>query len=623
MNTYLAQFNIDHGFSDKKKILFFPYSAGCIWSYANQFTEIRDNFKLKEFFIEKVDPQRVVDSLDNPKIFGFSSYVWNAQYNLKVAELVKQKYPECVIIFGGPHVPTGDESWLKKYPFIDYAVYKEGEIVFHNLLRRVLGMEHETKGMGFLHNNKLNQQHWPERIQDLDQIPSPYTQGYFDNLIEKYKNTNTTLNTVIETNRGCPFGCTFCDWGGVVESKVKKIPMCRVHEEILWMAKNKLEFVTGADANFGAFKDRDMGIVDFLVETKKKYGYPKYIHTNWHKNQNEHLVSMAKKLMDAGMMRSFTASLQSTNINVLDAIKRKNIGDNVLSKIKSMCEENGFKLHTELMMPLPGETYESFESCLEQCLDNDMSFTASYTTILPNSEMNDKAYRKKYGLQTVKNKFAEPHSWVDEEEEILVATKTMNKKQFNDLALLSYLMSGFHLPGFTDLISKYYKKTEGVSFTSFYKKFLRYFLEKDNTLVHRYLAPLSNHVDECRTNQTYGGIWSVPMFNEIGQDKREQFFQEVKEFCQQSLPANSNIDDLITLQYYWQDHTRTSTETELKFDSNLFDYINNQTPLESTKRTYLVKSLGKTKDFISLGHFLNFAKRLGNWKTSIVAKHHP
>ena len=96
MNVYLAQFNIDHGFQNSKKILFFPYSAGCIWAYANQFEEVNQNYTLKEFFIEKSDPAQIVASLDNPKVFGFSAYIWNCNYSLELAEMVKKEVGEDV-----------------------------------------------------------------------------------------------------------------------------------------------------------------------------------------------------------------------------------------------------------------------------------------------------------------------------------------------------------------------------------------------------------------------------------------------------------------------------------------------------------------------------------------------
>ena len=31
-------------------------------------------------------------------------------------------------------------------------------------------------------------------------------------------------NATLETNRGCPFACTFCDWGSLTYAKIRKFP---------------------------------------------------------------------------------------------------------------------------------------------------------------------------------------------------------------------------------------------------------------------------------------------------------------------------------------------------------------------------------------------------------------
>jgi radical SAM superfamily enzyme YgiQ (UPF0313 family) len=620
MNVYLAQFNIEYGNENVKNAMYLPYSAGCVWAYANQFDEIKNTYKLKEFLIAKTDPRQLVDSLDEPAVFGFSAYIWNCNYSLEIARLVKDKFPKCVIVFGGPQVPASKQEWLVDHDYVDYAIYKEGEIVFYNLLRRIAGMDHSTRGMGFLENGSLNKQEQPERISDLSKVPSPYVAGYFDALLEKYKGTNIILNAILETNRGCPFKCTFCDWGGVTESKVKKFEMCRIHEEILWMAKNQIEWVALADANFGAFKDRDMEIAQFLIKTKAEFGFPKMTHISWHKNQKDHLVDIAKMLMDAGMNKEFTASLQSTSPIVLEAIKRKNISPEIVSRMKTLSEDKGFKLHTELMAPLPGETYDSMKDGLEYCTDNNITFSLLPLQILPNSEMNNDIYRRTHGLVTQLNYMNESHPWVKEIEEVVISTNSMSKQEFNDIMLIGFLIQSFHTTGFTDLIAKYYKKTEHIEFTDFYRKFLVHFASDINTCVHRHIRPIANHVEDKTTNMTYAGIWNVPMYNDLGKTNREIFFGQVKEFCRKHLPENPNLDDLVSLQYNWQNHSDNAVETEIKCRSNLFDYIKNDTKFDLYDYTYQMSSTGINRRFISLGHFLNFTKATGAWQNTINLK---
>src|SRR3989338_7461014 len=77
-----------------------------------------------------------------------------------------------------------------------------------------------------------------------------------------------------ETNRGCPFSCTFCDWGSAVQSKVFTFDLSNVLRETDWFVEHKIEYVTCCDANFGILP-RDLEIAKYMAEAKKKYGYPK------------------------------------------------------------------------------------------------------------------------------------------------------------------------------------------------------------------------------------------------------------------------------------------------------------------------------------------------------------
>ena len=53
-------------------------------------------------------------------------------------------------------------------------------------------------------NNKV-----AKRIDNLTILPSPYLDGTFDRLAEEYPEIE--WNATIETSRGCPYKCTFCD----------------------------------------------------------------------------------------------------------------------------------------------------------------------------------------------------------------------------------------------------------------------------------------------------------------------------------------------------------------------------------------------------------------------------
>ena len=70
-----------------------PYSTGIIASYCLSIDRIRENFEFKDNLFLKEDVKAVVEKLDKPEVFGFSSYIWNFEYNKKLAEQVKTNIP--------------------------------------------------------------------------------------------------------------------------------------------------------------------------------------------------------------------------------------------------------------------------------------------------------------------------------------------------------------------------------------------------------------------------------------------------------------------------------------------------------------------------------------------------
>ena len=224
-NIYFSQVNYSTG-SGKFKGYWFPYSVATIWAYVQQFEWVNDNFQLQELLFKRETPEELLDRIEEPHIFCFSNYVWNYEYNKKVAEAVKKRYPNCLISFGGPQVTkkAKEQKLFEKNPYIDSISLGEGERNFSLLLEDYL------KG-------EVKQIYSFDRLQELN-FPSPYGLGLFDRMIKE--NPTYNWNAVLETNRGCPFKCTFCDWGNLTYSKIKKFNLERIFEDLEWMGKNKI-----------------------------------------------------------------------------------------------------------------------------------------------------------------------------------------------------------------------------------------------------------------------------------------------------------------------------------------------------------------------------------------------
>ena len=103
-------------------------------------------------------------------------------------------------------------------------------------------------------------------MRDITVLPSPYLTGVFDETMKE--NPNERWLASWETNRGCPFSCAYCDWGSAIASKVSRMDMDKLEKELMWFAKNKIEFIYVCDANFGMLP-RDMEISKKAIEIKK------------------------------------------------------------------------------------------------------------------------------------------------------------------------------------------------------------------------------------------------------------------------------------------------------------------------------------------------------------------
>ena len=201
----------------------------------------------------------------------FSSYVWNEKISLKIAEELKKIDPNKLIIFGGPSVPDNidnkTEKFLTNNKFIDICVHQRAERDNTMLIENFPSKKYDNiPNISYIKNNKFfNNKNIP-RLKTFEKAPSPYLCGVFDQLIKD--NPKERWLASWETNRGCPFSCAYCDWGSATNSKVSRMELDRVFQEMDWFSKNKIKFIFCCDANFGMLLEI-MILLSKAVENKK------------------------------------------------------------------------------------------------------------------------------------------------------------------------------------------------------------------------------------------------------------------------------------------------------------------------------------------------------------------
>src|SRR5262249_11199843 len=117
---------------------------------------------------------------------------------------------------------------------------------------------------------------------EREALSSPFLDGTFDALLAAHPEVR--WHAVLETHRGCPFSCSFCDWGSLIHAKIKRFGLEKVCAEVAWLGQHSIDYVFIADANFGVFPERDEVIVDALIASHQATGRPEALAAPWYKN---------------------------------------------------------------------------------------------------------------------------------------------------------------------------------------------------------------------------------------------------------------------------------------------------------------------------------------------------
>jgi len=572
LNLYLCQPNFRFGIAGKTGY-WIPYSIGCLWSYASQFEDIKQNVDLKDIIFRRENVDTLVDRLEDPDIIAFSCYMWNWEWSKAVAQRVKQRYPKCKIVFGGPQVTDRpeEEEFFKHHKYVDSISLAEGEQSFTDILRNLIS--------GKLIEKIYN---YP-RLDELD-IPSPYLTGVFEKIIAD--NLGVLWNGTLETNRGCPFACTFCDWGGLTYSKLKKFPEEKVLQELHWMAHNKMDYVTIADANFGVFTDRDMKFTEELVELQKEFGYPQVVDATWYKNSSEEIMEIVKKFISSGFNRGLTLSVQSMDMDVLEEIKRRNMEFSNLKHIFDICNREQIPSYTELILGLPKETFESWSKGLCDVIEMGQhnAIESWLAQLLENAHLNTPGQRTEHEIDTVVVKDYisgfEEEDGISESVTLVRGTKDMPMPKFIDSWMYAWMINNFHNYGWTQILSRFLRKYKDMSYFEFYNRLWVIIQEDDGYVKQLFDTAKAQLTEYLETGIADGFSGHTLMWSAQSDFHKEplKIFEFIdKHYSREWLDLPEKYyPQLMKLQTFYVTHLNVSYPTQMNFGYNFMEYINDE-----------------------------------------------
>lgn len=441
-----------------------PIGMGYVAAYLKQ--EFGDAVRLHLF--RKFEDVHAALQETTPALVAFGSYSWNTQLTARTIEYLRRRFPEVSIALAGPDVsPMRSlvEKDMRRQPEADFWIANEAEAPCRNLVQAMLGgasrADMRTAGVDgclSMHPDA------PETVTgnlmsrfdaDINDIPSPYLGGMMDDFL-----ANPDYLPIIQTARGCPYGCTFCVSGKDIWSKVKAFDMDRVRAEIDYVAEKAANrYMRFADENFGILR-RDVEIAEYLMKKRRDTGFPRAVSIYTDKHPTERVKQINELMRD---LMPFCISYQSATKEVLDNIKRINLKDKMVEDAIAFAREKDLLLVSELIFALPGESVETFLSSIDQLIDYRFeSIAINQLRILKGTVMDSPADREKYQVETMfsmsENGYTNhPELENIEIDEWVVANSTMTREDFFSVNEFILLFDFAHYRGFLKELLFYFE----------------------------------------------------------------------------------------------------------------------------------------------------------------------
>ena len=622
-----------------------PYSTGVVWSYCTKDKTIEDNYELVDWFYYRQKVDNIIDSIGNPEVIGFSCWVWNWQMTYYVAMAVKETYPNCLIVFGGEMVPRNHKEMLEKFfkekPYVDLIVHGEGELTFKDILLENLKEDKDfTKVKGCsvrVRNNKTFTTETRERITDINLMPSPYLDGTFNRIVKS--NIDYKFEAVVESVRGCPYRCTFCEIGDLYFQKIKSQELDKIYKELEWLGKNKVEFFYDANPNFGLLFDRDLDLSKYLVGVNKEYGYPKKGMFVWAKGKPTQVLPIAEVLKSGELNKGVTVAVQTLNQESLDAIKRSNITEKNLQESLKLYEDRNVPTYLDFVMGLPKESLDTFKRGVTDLMEfGSHNYMAIYIlTALPNTPFRDPEYINEYGIQLVETKRPFYHNsfmkdQTPETETIVVGTDTMSYEDWKLAYMYRWLFTFGHFLGHTQFISRFFRNHYEISYYEFYEKLMNFIIRNKETILGKeFIETYDAMIRSVEGFDYWGRV--VPKVSDVTwdsdetttlivMDKRDEFYQEMKDFLYDSFSDTLKddvdiIDNVINYQKLRLFEFNTEYPKEHTFNYNVFEVTEKGEKLKQKSHTLTVMD-DTIKDRFDYATRIWWGRREGSYKVNEI-----
>ncbi len=272
-----------------------------------------------------------------PDWIGFSCYIWNIQYVLRLVRAIKQAAPDVQILLGGPEVGHRAQAVLDAHPGVSCVVAGEGERVLPALFAALDCDGGPTAGI----------------VGPVEPMqPSAWPDAYADG-IEGLQNRIL----YIETSRGCPYNCQFCL--SSAEDGVRALDAAESIRRLTALADGGAQLIKLVDRTFNFDRERANAIWRGLIEHAARTGY----QGTYHFEIGAHLIDDAAVHMLSAAPKGlfqFEVGIQSSDEGVLSNVGRAAKFDAVARGARRVKALGTIHLHVDLIAGMPGDDMETF-----------------------------------------------------------------------------------------------------------------------------------------------------------------------------------------------------------------------------------------------------------------------
>jgi ribosomal peptide maturation radical SAM protein 1 len=284
-----------------------------------------------------------------PRIVGFTTTFHQTCACMAVAERLKRLPDPPIVAVGGANCEgVMGLQLLNSFPAIDYVCTREGDIVFPQLLERLLREHNPHAFEGILRQGESNELTTPDMVRDLDTLPYPDYRDYFARLGESPLSATLKVDLLVETSRGCWWGakhhCTFCGLNGDTMAFRSKSPD-RAFDEI-----KTLHQTYGVKRVSAVDNILDLRLLPVLFPRLEQSGLDLELFYEVKANLRQDQVEMLR----AGGVKSVQPGIESFSNQVLQLMEKGCTGLQNIQLLR-WCEEAGIMAAWNLLSGFPGE----------------------------------------------------------------------------------------------------------------------------------------------------------------------------------------------------------------------------------------------------------------------------